>query len=105
MSPRRTTPARITDLRGLAPGSPRTPPVLPGAAAGKRALRPHARNPAPAGGAAAVRADALLLDDVAGALDEQVATVRAVGMLPAAHAAGEVARVDEPEARLRPDLA
>src|SRR5881398_3815544 len=85
---------------GHARGLPPAPLVT-----GEPVLAPHARNPAPAGGAAAVGTDPLPRDHVPGPLDEQVAAIGTPRVLPAAHSARDVPGVHELEARLRPDLA
>src|SRR5437899_12859213 len=51
--------------------------------AGPAPLRPNPGDASLAGRAATVRSDALLFDRVAGALDQQIAAVGAVGVLPA----------------------
>src|SRR5258706_7506537 len=88
-------PARTTLSNGGA-GAPPAPPPPP-ARRREGELRPNAWDPPVAGRTAPVRSDALLLDDVAVALDQQVAAIRAVGVLPAANPAREISRVDEPK--------
>src|SRR5207244_12440248 len=86
-----------------AAGSARSPPGVR-RGAGTR-LRPNARDAAATRRAFSVGADLVLLDRVAVALDQEVAAVGTVGVLPPADATGEVARVDEFEPGSRPDLA
>src|SRR3989442_11938711 len=69
-----------------------------------RLLAPDARNPPAARGAPPVRAYPLLFDPVPDTLDEQVAAIWAIGVLPAADPTREVAGVDELEAGARPDV-
>src|SRR6266481_8234337 len=94
--------ARVGLPRGGAPGYPVRHPA-PATGAGR--LRPHARDAPVTGGAVSVRSDPPPLDHVPETLDQEVATVGAPGMLPPAHAARKIARVDELEAGGRPDLA
>src|SRR5438552_15753714 len=67
-------------------------------------LRPNAWDPPATGGTPPVGSDALLFDDVSVSFDQQVTAIGAVRVLPAAHAARQIPRVYEPQARPRPDL-
>src|SRR5436853_6550772 len=103
-------PARIPDWtigRRSRRRIPRAPARAPRRrlVGGPAPLRPNPGDASVAGRAAAVRSDALLFDRVAGALDQQIAAIRAVGVFPATDPAWEVAGVDEPESGARPDLA
>src|SRR5438309_4586630 len=86
--------------RGRAPTLPQTPFVR---AAGS--LAPDARNPPAARRTPPVRAHPLLLDRVPEALDEQVAAIGTIGVLPTADPAGEVACVDQVGTGRSPGLA
>src|SRR5438552_1448073 len=68
-------------------------------------LAPDARNPSAARRTPSVRAHPLLFDHVPGALDQQVAAIGAVGVLPAADPARKIAGVDELEAGPGSDVA
>src|ERR1051325_5694984 len=96
---RRRTAADAGRAAGAAPNPPG------GRRGTGRRLRPNARDAAATRRAFSVGADPVLLDHVAVALDQEVSAVGTVGVLPRADATGEVARVDELEPGLRPDLA
>src|SRR5213596_2132028 len=96
-----TKGSNVAASNGARPGGPTpTPSAGPGPA-----LAPHARDPPAARRAPPVPSHPLLLNQVAVALDEQVAAVRAVGVLPPPDPAGKVPGIDELKARPRTDLA
>src|SRR5207253_6947220 len=75
-------------------------------AAGRAApSAPYAGDPPTARRAAAVASDPLLANRIAVALDQELPAVGAPGMLPTVDSTREVTRVDELQARRRPDLA
>src|SRR3989442_3091953 len=97
MSDYRTRGAWVCCPRGAAAGLRKSAEAI-------RPLRPNAWNPPAARGTTAVASDALLLDDVTIAFDHQIAAIRAVGVLPASHTAGEIACIHELQPGARPDF-